>query len=634
MPFTQFTNLDFDQIKTSIKDYLRANSDFTDFDFEGSNFSVLIDTLAYNTYISAFNSNLLANEVFLDSATLRENVVSLARNIGYVPRSRKCAKSVVSFNIETTSSTPTITLQPELVCVGTVDNSSYIFSIPEEITASVKNNVASFSNITIYQGRFLRNTFTVDLSLDQRFIIPNPYVDSSTINVYVKNPSDVGLGTKYSQVDNIIEVNNESRIFLIQEVKDEKYEILFGDGRFGKKLENNAIVTVDYIVTDGRDGNGASEFSFAGSILDSNNNLIVPSNRISITTNQSARNGSNIESVDSVKYFAPRLYSSQYRAVTAADYEAIIKTLIYPNAEVITVVGGEELDPPEYGFVTISIKPKNGLYLSEFDKQNILSKIKNYSITGINQKIVDIKVLYIELDSSIYYDDSKSPGPENVRSKVIKSLNSYSDSLDLNKFGGRFKYSKLLNVIDGSDTSITSNITKITIRRNLNVLLNQFAEYELCYGNKFHAKKEGYNIKSTGFKISTESEYLYLTDIPNADGKTGTLTAIKLSVDPRINPSVVIRSAGVVDYENGEIRLNNINITETELPNSVVEIQAYPESNDIIALKDLYLILDISKSKINMIRDVMSSGENSSGILFSNDYYRSSYSNGNLIREL
>lgn len=634
MPFTQFTNLDFDQIKTSIKDYLRANSDFTDFDFEGSNFSVLIDTLAYNTYISAFNSNLLANEVFLDSATLRENVVSLARNIGYVPRSRKCAKSVVSFNIETTSSTPTITLQPELVCVGTVDNSSYIFSIPEEITASVKNNVASFSNITIYQGRFLRNTFTVDLSLDQRFIIPNPYVDSSTINVYVKNPSDVGLGTKYSQVDNIIEVNNESRIFLIQEVKDEKYEILFGDGRFGKKLENNAIVTVDYIVTDGRDGNGASEFSFAGSILDSNNNLIVPSNRISITTNQSARNGSNIESVDSVKYFAPRLYSSQYRAVTAADYEAIIKTLIYPNAEVITVVGGEELDPPEYGFVTISIKPKNGLYLSEFDKQNILSKIKNYSITGINQKIVDIKVLYIELDSSIYYDDSKSPGPENVRSKVIKSLNSYSDSLDLNKFGGRFKYSKLLNVIDGSDASITSNITKITIRRNLNVLLNQFAEYELCYGNKFHAKKEGYNIKSTGFKISTESEYLYLTDIPNADGKTGTLTAIKLSVDPRINPSVVIRSAGVVDYENGEIRLNNINITETELPNSVVEIQAYPESNDIIALKDLYLILDISKSKINMIRDVMSSGENSSGILFSNDYYRSSYSNGNLIREL
>jgi len=634
MPFTQFTNLDFDQIKTSIKDYLRANSDFTDFDFEGSNFSVLIDTLAYNTYISAFNSNLLANEVFLDSATLRENVISLARNIGYVPRSRTCAKALVSFDIETSSSTPTLTLQPELICVGTVDNSSYIFSIPEEITASVKNNVASFSNITIYQGRFLRNTFTVDASLDQRFIIPNSYVDSSTINVYVKNPSDVGLGTKYSQVDNIIDVDGESIIFLIQEVKDEKYEILFGDGKFGKKLENNAIVTVDYIVTDGRDGNGASEFSFAGSILDSNNNLIVPSNRILVTTNQPARNGSNIESIDSIKYFAPRLYSSQYRAVTASDYEAIIKTLIYPNAEVITVVGGEELDPPEYGFVTLSIKPKNGLYLSEFDKQNILSKIKQYSITGINQKIVDIKVLYVELDSSIYYDDSKSSGPENVRSKVIKSLNSYSDSLDLNKFGGRFKYSKLLNIIDDSDASITSNITKITIRRNLNVLLNQFAEYELCYGNKFHVKKEGYNIKSTGFKISTENEFLYFTDVPNSDGKTGTLTAIKLSVDPRINPSIVISSAGVVDYENGEILLNNINIVETELPNSVIEIQAYPESNDVIALKDLYLTMDISKSKINMIRDVMSSGENSSGILFSNDYYRSSYSNGNLIREL
>ncbi len=635
MPFTQFTNLDFDQIKTSIKDYLRANSDFTDFDFEGSNFSVLIDTLAYNTYISAFNTNLLANEVFLDSATLRENVVSLARNIGYVPRSRKCSKAVVSFEIQTNSDTPTLTLKPELVCVGTTNDSSYIFSIPEEITAPVKNNKASFSNITIYQGRYLRSTFIVNMSLDQRFILPNSFIDTSTINVYVKSPSDVGLGKKYSLVDNIITIDENSEIFLIQEVKDEKYEILFGDNRFGKKLENGSIITVDYIVTDGREGNGASSFSFAGSIIDSNDNFIAPSNTITISTVEPAKNGSDIETIDSVKYFAPRLYSSQYRAVTAADYEAIIKTLIYPNAEVVTVVGGEELNPPEFGSITISIKPKNGLYISEFDKNNILSKLKNYSITGINQKIVDIRVLYVELDSSIYYNSSRSQGPEVVKTKVINSLNKYSNSLDLNKFGGRFKYSKLLNVIDDSDTSITSNITKITIRRNLNVLLNQFAEYELCYGNKFHVRKEGANIKSTGFKISTESDYLYFTDVPDDDLKGGTLTAIRLSSNPASAPNIIIKSAGRIDYETGEIRLNNIKITETQISNGVIEIQAYPESNDVIALKDLYLSLDLTKSKINMIRDVISSGENSSGILFStNEYYRSSYSNGNLIREL
>ncbi len=635
MPFTQFTNLDFDQIKTSIKDYLRANSDFTDFDFEGSNFSVLIDTLAYNTYISAFNTNLLANEVFLDSATLRENVVSLARNIGYVPRSRKCSKAVVSFEIQTNSDTPTLTLKPELVCVGTTNDSSYIFSIPEEITAPVKNNKASFSNITIYQGRYLRSTFIVNMSLDQRFILPNSFIDTSTINVYVKSPSDVGLGKKYSLVDNIITIDENSEIFLIQEVKDEKYEILFGDNRFGKKLENGSIITVDYIVTDGREGNGASSFSFAGSIIDSNDNFIAPSNTITISTVEPAKNGSDIETIDSVKYFAPRLYSSQYRAVTAADYEAIIKTLIYPNAEVVTVVGGEELNPPEFGSITISIKPKNGLYISEFDKNNILSKLKNYSITGINQKIVDIRVLYVELDSSIYYNSSRSQGPEVVKTKVINSLNKYSNSLDLNKFGGRFKYSKLLNVIDDSDTSITSNITKITIRRNLNVLLNQFAEYELCYGNKFHVRKEGANIKSTGFKISTESDYLYFTDVPDDDLKGGTLTAIRLSSNPASAPNIIIKSAGRIDYETGEIRLNNIKITETQISNGVIEIQAYPESNDVIALKDLYLSLDLTKSKINMVRDVISSGENSSGILFStNEYYRSSYSNGNLIREL
>ena len=248
MPFTKFTNLDFDQIKTSIKDYLRANSTFTDFDFEGSNFSVLIDTLAYNTYITSFNSNMIVNESFLDSATLRENVVSLARNIGYVPRSRAAAKAQVSFNMSIGANTPTATLQAGLVCVGTVDNSSYTFSIPDNISTNVIDGIASFNKIDVYQGTFLTKQFTVDGSLDQRFILSNSYTDTSTISVYVKGVNDNGLGVEYSLVDNILNIDSTSKIYLIQEVQDEKYELLFGDGLIGKKLENNAVVTVTYIL--------------------------------------------------------------------------------------------------------------------------------------------------------------------------------------------------------------------------------------------------------------------------------------------------------------------------------------------------------------------------------------------------
>ena len=624
MPFTKFTNLDFDQIKTSIKDYLRANSTFTDFDFEGSNFSVLIDTLAYNTYITAFNSNMVVNESFLDSATVRENVVSLARNIGYVPRSRTAAKAQVSFNIPTTA-TPIVTLQAGLVCIGSVDDTSYTFSIPDNISSNVVDGIASFNNIDIYEGTFLTKQFTVDGSLDQRFILNNSFIDTSTISVYVKGINDSGLGVEYFSVENILEVNSTSRIYLLQEVQDEKYELLFGDGLIGQKLENNAVVTVNYIVTDGEEGNGASSFSFAGSISPSN---ITGS--VSIETNQSSQNGSEIESIDSVKYFAPRIYSSQYRAVTSRDYEAIIKK-IYPYAESVVVIGGEELDPPEFGTVSISIKPKNGTFVSDFNKQQIINKLKQYSISGINQKIIDLKILYVEIDSSIYYNYAQVSAVESLKTKVVNSLTQYSNSTDLNSFGGRFKYSKVLQVIDNTDIAITSNITKIKIRRDLKALINQFSQYELCFGNKFNVKSEGYNIKSTGFNISGESDTVYITDVPNADKKTGIIIIVKPLIDGTVG--VVINSAGTVDYIKGEIKLGTINIISTSKENNIIEIQAFPESNDVIGLRDLYLNFNISKSTINMVRDVIASGDEISGTLFATpEYYTSSYSNGNLIR--
>ena len=623
MPFTKFTNLDFDQIKTSIKDYLRANSTFTDFDFEGSNFSVLIDTLAYNTYITAFNSNMVVNESFLDSATVRENVVSLARNIGYVPRSRTAAKAQVSFNIPTTA-TPTLTLQAGLVCIGSVDNTSYTFSIPDNISSNVVGGTASFKNIDIYQGTFLTKQFTVDGSLDQRFILNNSFIDTSTISVYVKGINDSGLGVEYFSVDNILEVNSTSKIYLLQEVQDEKYELLFGDGLIGQKLENNAVITVNYIVTDGEDGNGASSFSFAGS---SSPNSETGS--VSVITNQSSQNGSEIESIDSVKYFAPRIYSSQYRAVTSRDYEAIIKK-IYPDTESVAVIGGEELDPPEFGTVSISIKPKNGTFVSDFNKEQIKNKLKQYSISGINQKIIDLKILYVEIDSSIYYNYAQVSAVESLKTKVINSLTEYSDSVDLNSFGGRFKYSKVLQIIDNTDIAITSNITKIKIRRDLKAMVNQFAQYELCFGNKFHINSGGFNIKSTGFKISADSDTVYLTDVPNSDGKTGIISIVKPLSDGTTR--IVAKSAGTVDYVKGEIKLGTINIIATSKENNIIEIQAFPESNDVLGLKDLYLNFSISESTINMVRDVVASGDEISGTLFARDYYTSSYSNGNLIR--
>ena len=444
MPFTKFTNLDFDQIKTQLKDYLRANSTFTDFDFEGSNFSVILNTLAYNTYINSFNANMVVNESFLDSATLRENVVSLARGIGYVPRSRTCSRASIRLDVECSASLATLTLEARgPVCVGATDDSSYIFSIPEPITTAVVDGKASFGTledpVLIYQGALLKKKFTVDGSLDQRFLLDNPFIDIQTIVVKVKFDGESGTGREYSLVDNIIGVDSDSEIYLIQEVQDEKYELLFGDGIFGKKLENGTEITVTYIVTDGELGNGAENFSFAGTFINSLNNPVTVQS-VNLTTVTKSTSGTDIEPIESVKYFAPRLYAAQFRAVTARDYEAIIQN-IYPNTESISVVGGEELDPPEFGTVRISIKPKNGDFVSDFDKDFILSKLKRYALTGINQKLVDIKILYVEVDSSVYFNSSQITNVDNLKTNVSNSLQSYSNSVDLSKFGGRFKYS-------------------------------------------------------------------------------------------------------------------------------------------------------------------------------------------------
>ena len=657
MPFTKFTSLDFDQIKVSIKDYLRANSNFTDFDFEGSNFSALIDTLAYNTYITAFNSNMIVNESFLDSATVRQNVVSLAGNIGYVPRSKTASKTTVSIRAVLTSdlndnndtTIETATLSAGIISTGNSNDTSFVFSTIEDIKGKIEEEsgvgkVAYFDNIPIYQGTLLRKKFLYDGSLDQKFILNNSNIDTNTISVYISD-SGTEKGFKYTPVDNILNVTKDSRIYFIREIQDEKYEIRFGDGVFGKKLgdepeSDGSYITVEYLITDGKEGNGVQRFTYAGSIKNQKDNIIPPSSVDAIKGEKvsdgvynpivKSQNGNDIESIDSVRYFAPITYSAQNRAVTPRDYEAIIKR-IYPDAESISIVGGEELDPPEFGNVIISIKPKGGTFVSDFNKKEILSKLRQYSVSGINQRIIDLKILYVELDSSVYYNESFISTVSSLQSEVLDQLTKYSKSTNFNKFGGRFKYSKLQNIIDEVDrNAITSNITKIKIRRDLKASINQLAQYELCFGNRFHVKKDGLNIKSTGFKIFGETSTVYLTDYPNDDRKTGVLAIIKIGENGKVK--LVNSSAGRIDYTKGEIIIDTVNIVSTEKPDNIIEVQAIPESNDVVGLKDLYLSLDVSKSRINMLRDLISSGDEISGVKFVEDSFTSSYLNGSIIR--
>ena len=638
MPVTKFTNLDFDQIKEQIRSYLRANSNFTDFDFEGSNMSVLIDILAYNTYISAFNSNMVVNESFLDSATLRENVVSLARNIGYVPRSRKSAEAIINFDFKFNGNSNSVKLRKGLVCVGAKNNTSYTFSIPEDITITSPidegSNIlvnpprtAKFRNITVYQGTLLKKFFTVNASLDQKFILDNSFIDTASIRVFVRK-SGSSSGLEYSKVDNIINLDAKSNIYLIQEIKDEKYELIFGDGLFGKKLDNGDVIEVSYIITDGKEGNDGKFFSFSGDAVDDADSPLSSSITPTISTIQTAKGGGEIEDIDSIKYIAPRVYSSQYRAVTARDYEGIIQS-VFPDAESVSVIGGEELDPPEFGTVVLSVKPRNSTYLSDFTKVQILDRLKSYSIAGINQRIVDLKILYIELDTNVYFNSNVYSDIDGLKTQVTNSLTNYGKSTNLNAFGGRFKYSDALRVIDETNNAITSNITKLIIRRDLKPVFNASTQYELCFGNAFHVNPGGKNIKSTGFTIAGNLNTLYFTDLPHSDGKTGDIAVVQLTELSDEAPAVVLPSAGTVDYTKGEVMINTINITGTSRASGIVEIMAYPESNDIIGLKDIYLQLDMSNTKINIVRDTISSGKQISGIGYK---VTSSYNNGTITR--
>lgn len=631
MALVNFTNLDFDQIKSSIREYLRSNSNFTDYDFEGSNLSVIVDILAYNTYITSYNANMMSNEIFIDSATLRENITSLARNIGYVPRSRRASRANISFFVDTTNffrSPISLTLKSGIVCVtsSTFNNQSYAFNIPKDITVPVVDGIAIFNNIDIYEGTYLNTTFTVNANQKkQRFILDNANIDTTLLNVTVRPTAQSTNLTKYNLADSLININSKSKIFFIQEIEDQRYELIFGDDVFGAALSNNNVIDVSYIVTNGLDANGVTGFTYSGRLLDNNGNTITSGISL-ITTNTASQYGDEIESIDSIKKYAPRIYASQNRAVTSTDYETIV-TEIYPEAESISVFGGEDLSPPKFGRVYITIKPKNGSFLPNSIKDNLKRTLKKYSVAGIVPEILDLKYLYIEVNSSVYYNTNNAQSSNQVLTKVLNNVITYSKSSEMNKYGAKFKYSKFLKIVDDSDRSITSNITKVTMRRDLSIELNKFAQYEICFGNEFHiSDSTGFNIKSSGFKVNGISSTQYISDIPNADLKTGRAF---LFDGQNINNK---RFIGTIDYIKGEIKLYTINIVSTSKQKSnqpIIEFSVSPQSNDVIGLQDLYLQLDINNSTFNMVSDEISSGSDTAG---SNYIFTSSYTNGDLIR--
>ena len=645
MPLLNFTGLDFEQIKTTLKDYLKSNSDFTDYDFEGSNLSTILNVLAYNTYITSYNANMVSNEVFIDSATLRENVVALARNIGYLPRSKKAAKATINFFCDISSvspAPPTVVLKKGAV-VGTskqFNGQSFVFGITEDKSVSVVDGIAQFDEVEVYEGTMIEQSFVYSSrNKFQKFILSNDGIDLETLKVSVKPSPQSSVSLTYARQDDLFDTNSgttitgDSPIYFIQEVEDEQYEIIFGDGIFGKALQDGNEINVSYIKTKGESGNGIANFSFSGKLVYTRNNstVNVTSGISLVTANESSSGGQAIESTESVKKYAPQVYATQNRALTANDYEILIPNKIYPETESISVYGGEDLIPPQYGKVFISIKPRTGDFISNAIKENIKRDLKKYSVAGIVPQILDLKYLFIETVSNVYYNVNLARNVAAVSSLVKSNIDKYADSAELNKYGARFKYSKFLKIIDQSHESISSNITTIQIRRDLRIATNQFAEYTIDFGNQFHiSSMEGYNIRSSGFKVLDIVDTVYLFDIPDSDKKKGKISLFSLPGAGNAGPAQVVRrNIGVIDYVKGRITLNPINIVSGKSKDNVeiLEISAIPESNDVIGLQDLYLQLD--KSHVDMVVDEITSGADPSGSTYT---VTPSYSQGSIVR--
>ncbi len=600
MPYTQVANLDFADIKAALKDYMKAQSDFTDYDFEGSAITTFLDVLAYNTYYTAFNTNMVVNEMFLDSATLRDNVVSLAKQIGYRPRSATAPKASIDFvvNYQGGGTSPdTLVLKQGTGFVTNFDDTLYQYVVIEDQETPLVNNTATYEGIDIYQGTLLTQSYTINTALkNQRFIINNTGTDVSTIRVKVyKQQGDTAFLT-FASAENILNLDGTSEVYFVEEIEDENYEIFFGDGVFGKKLDNGSFVEITYLTTSADTTNGAKTFNFSGLIHDK----INPSNSFpyntSVTLVNASTGGAGVESVSSIKKQASKSFASQDRAVTSDDYVSIVKK-VYPSISDIITFGGEEDNPPEFGKVKIAIKPENASTISAYTKNEIVKALKNYAVASVTPVIVDPSILYIELVSTISYKTSKTTlSKVEIQSKAIKAVEDYISSAETEKFNGRFRHSKFASVIDGADGAVTSNITNVTLRKDFYPVLNSTYYYELCFVNEFKDSCDASVMKSTGFVVSEYPSFtVYLED--DTFGKVdlyrlNSLTGEKVYLK---------KGVGDIDYTHGEIKLYDLTIIKGSFTDNKIEIRVEPASRDVDAVRELYLDVDISKSNFSAV---------------------------------
>ena len=606
MAFNQVNSLEFNEIKAQIKQYLKSQSQFSDYDFEGSSLTVLLDVLAYNTYYSAINSNLIVNENFLETAVLRENVVKLARMIGYTPKSSRSAVTPVNIDVQTTFPYPkTVTLFQGLVLNFTgPDNNNFVFSTDSDQTVSVNSlsGIATFSNLNLYEGVFLTDTFIRDTSERQRFILTNESADTTTLKVTVTT----GTTTEsYLKATDITKIDGTSKVFFLEESEYGRPEILFGDNIVGKALLNDDVVSVTYTTSTGNGANGLTSFDFIGTLKDNNSNTITTGITTSLV---SAPDGGAIqESTEEIKFSAPKFYSSFGRAVSTRDYEVLLPQ-IYPNIQSIAAYGGEEADPPEYGKVFLAIKPQNAQKLSLSEKTNILKKLREYSVAAIEPKIIDPSILYIDLTSFVYFNPNLTKRTQaELKNIVIAALGILNSGSEFNKFGGKFKYSKIQKIIDDSDPSFTSNITKLKMRKNVDVTLNARVNYKICYGNSIYASTDSPSVTTTGFKrVGDTVNTYYLQDDGLGELK---LFFVKENGEKQFEDGLW----GTVDYNLGEIVINDLTISSTPYDVDQIRISAVPKTNDLISLRETYLTIGIDNTVVSIVEDVISSGSNISG---------------------
>ena len=600
------SDFDFDNVKANLKTFLQNQPEFSDYNFEGSGFAVLLDTLAYNTHYLGFNANMFVNESYLDSADIRKNVVALAKAIGYTPSSVRAPMAEVDITINNASGS-SVLMNKGTTFTSSVDGTGYNFLTNEDITITPIAGVYKFSNVKLYEGTLVTFKYTVDSSdADQKFLIQNVNADTSTLKVTVQNSISDSTLTTYSLATGLRGINDESKIYFLQETDNGKFEVYFGDGVIGKKLEDGNIVILEYIVTNKTEANGASAFELGSNIGGFSN--------VTITTKSNAQGGSEAETKESIRYNAPLQYTSQDRAVTATDYESIVKTL-YPNALSVSAWGGEDDETPVYGVVKISIKAASGSTLTEATKNSIVKGLIPYNVASVRPQIIDPETTSILITSNAKYDKKgTSKSADTIKSEIITAITNYNTST-LQKFDGVFRFSKLTGLIDDVDTSILSNITTIDMRKNFTPTIGSSTKYELYFRNGVYNPHAGHVpvLSSTGFKVSGSDFEMFLDDDSNGNIRRYYLVS---GVKTYAN-----NTQGTINYATGQVTLNSLNVASISnirgSSSNVIEITVKPNSNDIVPVRNQVVEIDVASSNITVEEDTFVGGSSEAGVGYS-----------------